>query len=82
MKKKIQPEVEASSYKRQASSDTTCGCVDNFKKNLTMVPGDNDKKLHQLTEGVTRIANYIEEILLLVKKDQEASKKRWEKESE
>jgi len=43
---------------------------------------DNDKKLHQLTEGVTRIANYIEEILLLVKKDQEASKKRWEKESE
>ena len=22
---------------------------------------DNDKKLHQLTEGVTRIANYIEE---------------------
>ena len=32
---------------------------------------DNDKKLHQLTEGVTRIANYIEEILRLVKKDQE-----------
>ena len=24
---------------------------------------DNDKKLHQLTEGVTRIANYMEEIL-------------------
>jgi len=34
---------------------------------------DNDKKLHQLTEGVTRIANYIEEILRLVKKDQEDS---------
>ena len=32
---------------------------------------DNDKKLHQLTEGVTRIANYIEEILHLVKADQE-----------
>ena len=36
---------------------------------------DNDKKLHQLTEGVTRIANYMEEILHLVKADQERSKK-------
>ena len=27
---------------------------------------DNDKKLHQLTEGDTRIANYMEEILQLV----------------
>ena len=36
---------------------------------------DNDKKLHQLTEGVTRIANYIEEILYLVKADQERSRK-------
>jgi hypothetical protein len=36
---------------------------------------DNDKKLHQLTEGVTRIANYIEEILHLVKADQERSRK-------
>ena len=44
---------------------------------------DNDKKLHQLTEGVTRIANYIEEILRLVKKDQEDSKARqrqWDEE--
>jgi hypothetical protein len=32
---------------------------------------DNDKKLHQLTEGVTRIANYMEEILKLVRADQE-----------
>ena len=32
---------------------------------------DNDKKLHQLTEGVTRIANYIEEIMRMVKTDQE-----------
>ena len=32
---------------------------------------DNDKKLHQLTEGVTRIANYMEEILRMVKTDQE-----------
>jgi hypothetical protein len=39
---------------------------------------DNDKKLHQLTEGVTRIANYIEEILRLVKADQERSKKYME----
>jgi len=39
---------------------------------------DNDKKLHQLTEGVTRIANYMEEILQLVKADQERSKKYME----
>ena len=36
---------------------------------------DNDKKLHQLTEGVTRIANYMEEILQLVRADQERTKK-------
>ena len=36
---------------------------------------DNDKKLHQLTEGVTRIANYMEEILQLVRADQERSQK-------
>ena len=39
---------------------------------------DNDKKLHQLTEGVTRIANYMEEILRLVRADQERSKKYME----
>jgi hypothetical protein len=39
---------------------------------------DNDKKLHQLTEGVTRIANYMEEILRLVKADQERSRKYME----
>jgi len=39
---------------------------------------DNDKKLHQLTEGVTRIANYMEEILRLVKEDQERSRKYME----
>ena len=43
---------------------------------------ENDKQLYQLTQGVTRIANYIHEILLLVKKDQEESRKRWEKEPE
>ena len=32
---------------------------------------ENDKQLYQLTQGVTRIANYMHEILLLVKKDQE-----------
>jgi len=40
---------------------------------------DNDKKLHQLTEGVTRIANYMEEILRLVKKDQQETRERFEK---
>ena len=38
---------------------------------------DNDKQLYQLTQGVTRIANYIHEILLLVKKDQEKMAKRF-----
>ena len=36
---------------------------------------ENDKQLYQLTQGVTRIANYIHEILLLVKKDQEKMEK-------
>ena len=39
---------------------------------------ENDKQLYQLTQGITRIANYMEEILRLVKLDQEATKKRWE----
>ena len=39
---------------------------------------ENDKQLYQLTQGITRIANYMEEILRLVKKDQEESKKRRE----
>ena len=38
---------------------------------------ENDKQLYQLTQGVTRIANYMEEILRLVKADQEEAKKRW-----
>jgi hypothetical protein len=38
----------------------------------------NEEQLYQLTQGITRIANYMEEILRLVKKDQEESKKRWE----
>ncbi len=45
---------------------------------------DNDKQLYQLTQGVTRIANYMHEILLLVKKDQEETRarfeERWDKE--
>ena len=43
---------------------------------------DNDKKLHQLTEGVTRIANYMEEILQLVRADQERTKKYMEQSEE
>ena len=46
---------------------------------------DNDKKLHQLTEGVTRIANYMEEILQLVRADQAKTAERYkeyDKESE
>ena len=43
---------------------------------------DNDKKLHQLTEGVTRIANYMEEILQLVRADQERTKKYMEQPEE
>ena len=36
---------------------------------------ENDKQLYQLTQGVTRIANYMEEILRLVKADQEKFEK-------
>jgi|TARA_R100001443_G_scaffold1436_1_gene5325 hypothetical protein len=36
---------------------------------------DNDKQLYQLTQGITRIANYMEEILRLVKEDQEKMEK-------
>jgi len=47
---------------------------------------ENDKQLYQLTQGVTRIANYMEEILRLVKKDQQETRerfeKRWDKEDE
>ena len=34
------------------------------------------------SEQLKRIADALEEVLRLVKKDQEESKKRWEKESE
>ena len=36
---------------------------------------ENDKQLYQLTQGITRIANYMEEILKLVKQDMERMKK-------
>jgi len=38
---------------------------------------ENDKQLYQLTQGVTRIANYIEEILRLVKEDQAKTAERY-----
>jgi hypothetical protein len=40
------------------------------------------KGINMDNEQLKRIADAIEEILRLVKLDQEASKKRWEKESE
>ena len=40
---------------------------------------ENDKQLYQLTQGVTRIANYIEEILRLVKADQAKTAERYRK---
>ena len=39
-------------------------------------------KIYEAGEQLNRIANALEEILRLVKKDQEETKKRWEKESE
>ena len=39
-------------------------------------------KAYDAAHQLNRIANALDEILLLVKKDQEESKKRWEKESE
>ena len=41
----------------------------------------NDKQLYQLTQGITRIANYMEEILRLVKADQEKMEKRLREEN-
>ena len=44
-----------------------------------------DNKVYGITDVIhetKRIADIMEEILTLVKKDQEESKKRWEKESE
>ena len=38
---------------------------------------ENDKQLYQLTQGVTRIANYMEEILRLVKVDQAKTAERY-----
>ena len=38
--------------------------------------------LYILQGSLNRIANALEEVLRLVKKDQEEAKKRWEKESE
>ena len=38
---------------------------------------ENDKQLYQLTQGVTRIANYMEEILRLVKVDQVKTAERY-----
>ena len=37
--------------------------------------------LYILNDNIVRIADALEEILRLVKKDQEESKKRWEKET-
>ena len=38
----------------------------------------NDEYTHLINDNLNRIANAIEEVLRLVKLDQEASKKRWE----
>ena len=40
---------------------------------------EKDKQLYQLTQGITLIENYMEEILRLVKEDQERFKKLNEK---
>jgi len=78
--KKIQPVVEATSYKRQASSS---------KQRLTMVQGscrmyieryimDNEKVSgwYVANTQLKRIADAMEEILRMVKADQEASAAR------
>ena len=38
----------------------------------------NDEYTHLINDNLNRIANAIEEVLRLVKLDQEAAKKRWE----
>ena len=85
VEKKIQPEVEAPSYKLQAPS---------FKQRLTMVQGscrmyieryimnegmENLREIEELeSQPLNRIASALEEILRLVKEDQERSQKYME----
>ena len=40
-----------------------------------------EERGEELTKDLRRIADALEEVLRLVKKDQEESKKRWEKET-
>ena len=73
--------LQVTSGKLQAPSDTTCGCVDNFKKDLTMVQGYCRMYLERIymdNEQLKRIADALEEILRLVKADQERSQKYME----
>jgi hypothetical protein len=46
-----------------------------LEKNLKKIEG------HETAWQLNRVANALEEVLRLVKKDQEESKKRWEKET-
>jgi hypothetical protein len=65
LKRKIQPEVEAPSLKPQASS---------FKQRLTMVQGSCRMYIERYImndEQLKRIADALEEILRMVKTDQE-----------
>jgi len=84
--------IKEKSFKRQASSDTTCGCVDNFKKDLTcrIIPDTRiynqyrrnmtNKEIEEKIQSnsLVRIADAIEEILRMVKADQERSRKYME----
>ena len=68
--------LKKESKKRQASSS---------KQRLTMVQGSCRMYIERYimdNEQLKRIADALEEVLRLVKKDQEETKKRWEKESE
>ena len=70
--KKIQPGVEATSAKLQASSS---------KQRLTMVQGSCRMYIERYimdNEQLKRIADVLEEILQLVKADQERSRKYME----
>ena len=74
LKKKIQPGVEATSRKRQATSCLTL-VIRYYKIDL--------ERNNMDTTQLKRIADAIEEILRLVKKDQEdsaARQRQWDKE--
>ena len=81
--KKIQPVVEATSYKRQASSSKQCltmvqGSCRMYIERYNMTKQWYEERGQELSNDLRRVADAMEEILRLVKVDQERSQKYME----